>query len=958
MPSQPTMTVDEFVEKWSNAALREKANSQTHFNDLCAVVGVETPLEGDPSGETYTFEKRVDLHDGSSGQADVWKQDHFGWEYKSGGKSLVDAYEQLSGYREGLGNPPLLVVSDMSRFEIHTNFTNTAPRVIAFSHRDLRENPAHFRRILRDVFTAPENLHPHNDPRYITETAAEKFGEVAAVLRDRDSQDAAIVARFLNRIIFCLFAESVGLFADPGGRVTQPMRHALGNLAEWPELTVEMLQPLFTAMAEQSVHLFGPYTIRWFDGSLFDERSAEDVMLLTTDLVEILLETSELNWSRIDPAIFGTLFERGLDPRRRSQLGAHYTDPENIMRVVEPVVLRPLRAEFNELKEDLAPPGVEEPPAAYAANGELALAVPPDSPRGKIRTFLERLANLRVLDPACGSGNFLYVAMRALKDLEHEVIEWAQDALGDSGLRRRVGPDNMCGIDIDPLAVELTRMSLWIGIIQWNLDHDFRDLRDPVLGRTEQIECRDAILAENEQGEPIPAEWPKTDYIIGNPPFLGAKRVLEELGEDRAERLRIAYDDALDARADLCVYWHEVARRQIERGAAQTAGLLATNSIVGPYSRPVLERISESGRIFFAYSDEEWVNDGAAVRISIVGQSGPSEPVFSLDDEPASHINPNLTSGPYVVGASQLIENENTAFTGDQRNGPFDIPREEAERMLAEPISYRGRYNDDVIFPFVIARDLAQRPRGRYIIDFGQDMEEREAEFYEAPFIHLERYVRPEREKSDDARLRERWWLHQLWRPAMRRAISELDRYIATPITSKHRFYVWLEPNVIPDATVVAIARSDDYTFGVLHSRIHETWALAQASRLATGNNYRYVHTQCFNTFPFPWPLNTPDADLGSEQRGHRDAIAEAAVELHGVRDHWLNPPGVNPILTEDRTMTALYNAPSRSVRRAHEALDAAVAAAYGWPADISNDDILAGLLALNRERAAEPAGV
>ena len=958
MPPQPTMTVDEFVEKWSNAALREKANSQTHFNDLCAVVGVETPLEGDPSGETYTFEKRVDLHDGSSGQADVWKQDRFGWEYKSGGKSLVDAYEQLSGYREGLGNPPLLVVSDMSRFEIHTNFTNTAPRVIAFSHRDLRENPAHFRRILRDVFTAPENLHPHNDPRYITETAAEKFGEVAAVLRDRDGQDAAIVARFLNRIIFCLFAESVGLFADPGGRVTQPMRHALGNLVEWPELTVEMLQPLFTAMAEQSVHLFGPYTIRWFDGSLFDERSAEDVMPLTTDLVEILLETSELNWSRIDPAIFGTLFERGLDPRRRSQLGAHYTDPENIMRVVEPVVLRPLRAEFNELKEDLAPPGVEEPPAAYAANGELALAVPPDSPRGKIRAFLERLANVRVLDPACGSGNFLYVAMRALKDLEHEVIEWAQDALGDSGLRRRVGPDNMCGIDIDPLAVELTRMSLWIGIIQWNLDHDFRDLRDPVLGRTEQIECRDAILAEDEQGEPVPADWPKTDYIIGNPPFLGAKRVLEELGEDRAERLRIAYDDALDARADLCVYWHEVARRQIERGAAQTAGLLATNSIVGPYSRPVLERISESGRIFFAHSDEEWVNDGAAVRISIVGQSGPNEPVFSLDDEPVSHINPNLTRGLYVVGAPQLPENDGTAFQGDVRNGPFDIPREEAERMLAEPISYRGRYNDDVIFPFVIARDLAQRPRGRYIIDFGQDMEEREAEFYEAPFIHLERYVRPEREKSDDARLRERWWLHQLWRPAMRRAISDLDRYIATPITSKHRFYVWLEPNVIPDATVVAIARSDDYTFGVLHSRIHETWALAQASRLATGNNYRYVHTQCFNTFPFPWPLNTPDAELSDEQRAQRDAIAAAAIELDGVRDHWLNPPGVNPILTEDRTMTALYNAPSRSVRRAHEALDTTVAAAYGWPADISNDDILAGLLALNRERAPQPAAV
>lgn len=952
MPPQPTMTVDEFVDKWSNAALRESANAQTHFNDLCAMLGVETPLEGDPSGETYTFEKRVDLHDGSGGEADVWKQDHFGWEYKSGGKSLVDAYEQLSGYREGLGNPPLLVVSDMSRFEIHTNFTSTAPRVIAFSHRDLRENPAHFRRILREVFTAPENLHPNNDPRYITETAAEKFGEVAAVLRDRDDQDAAVVARFLNRIIFCLFAESVGLFADPGGRVTQPMRHALENLVEWPELTVEMLQPLFTAMAEQSVHLFGPYTIRWFDGSLFDERSADDVMPLTTDLVEILLETSALNWSRIDPAIFGTLFERGLDPRRRSQLGAHYTDPENIMRVVEPVMLRPLRAEFSELKEDLAPPGVEEPPADYAANGELALAVPPDSPRGKVRAFLTRLADVRVLDPACGSGNFLYVAMRALKDLEHEVIEWAQDALGDSGLRRRVGPDNMAGIDIDPLAVELTRMSLWIGIIQWNLDHDFRDLRDPVLGRTEQIECRDAILTENEAGEPVAAEWPNADYIVGNPPFLGAKRVLEELGEEYADRLRTAYGGALNARADFCVYWHELARRQIERGASQTAGLLATNSIVGPYSRPVLERISESGRIFFAYSDEEWVNDGAAVRISIVGQSGPDEPFLMLDDEQVSQINPSLTSGLYVVGATQLAENGGIAFQGDIRNGPFDIPRERAERMLAQPINVNGRPNGDVIFPFVTGRDLAQRPRSRYIIDFGLDMAREDAAYYEEPYEHVKRFVLPERERSSNEQLRSQWWLHESWRPGMRAAIGALDRYIATPITSKHRFYVWLEPDVTPDATVVAIARDDDYVFGVLHSHVHELWALSLASRLGAGNDSRYVHTQCFNTFPFPWPLNTPDSELAAKQIEHRDNIAAAGKVLNDQRGRWLDPPGANPILLDERTMTNLYNEPPAWLTDRRRDLDTAVAAAYGWPADIANDDILAGLLDLNRERA------
>ena len=953
MPAQPTMSVDQFVEKWSNAALREKANAQTHFNDLCAMLGVETPVESDPSGATYTFEKRVDLHDGSSGDADIWKRDHFGWEYKSGGKSLVDAYEQLIGYREGLGNPPLLVVSDMARFEIHTNFTNTAPRVIAFSLRDLRENPTHFRRILREIFTAPENLHPNNDPRYITEIAAEKFGEVAAALRDRDGRDAAVVARFLNRIIFCLFAESVGLFADPGGRVTQPMRHALQNLAEWPELTIEMLQPLFTAMAEQSVHVFGPYTIRWFDGSLFDARSAEDVMPLTTDLVEILLETAELNWSRIDPAIFGTLFERGLDPRRRSQLGAHYTDPENIMRVVEPVLLRPLRAEFEELKDDLAPPSeVGEPRAAYTANGELAINIPPNSPRGKVRAFLDRLANVRVLDPACGSGNFLYLAMRALKDLEHEVIEWAQDTLGDSGLRRRVGPDNMRGIDIDPLAVELTRMSLWIGIIQWNIDHDFRDLRDPVLGRTDQIECRDAILAENEQGEPVPAAWPNADFIVGNPPFLGNKRKREQLGDEYVERLRIAWADIVGGQADLCTHWHEIARRQIERGAAGVAGLMATSSITGSESRRVLRRIAESGAIFFAYRDEPWVDNGTAVRIAVVGQNGGHVGLHELDGRFVPNINPDLTTGPDVSSSAPLTENADVAFRGEQRTGPFDITREEAERMLAQPINVNSRPNDDVLFPFVIARDLVQRSRGRYVIDFGQDMPRQEAAEYEQPYEYLKRNVLPLRSQNADERLRERWWLHEEWRPSLRSAIRGLDRYLATPITSKHRVYVWLDSSIVPDATIVAFARDDDYFSGVLHSRIHELWALAQASRLGVGDDPRYVHTQCFNTFPFPWPLDAPDSELAPEQLEHREQIAAIAKALHERREQWLNPAGVNPILLDERTITNLYNEPLDWLVDRHRDLDAAVAAAYGWPEDISRDEILAGLLALNRKRA------
>ncbi len=956
MPSPPTMTVDQFVEKWSNTSVRENQGSQTHFNDLCAMLGVETPIEADPTGETYCFEKRVVRPDGSVGTADVWKRGYFGWEYKGQRKSLTAAYAQLSGYRDGLENPPLLVVSDMNRFEIHTAFEKAPARQINFNLKDLRNNPTHFTRILRDAFLDAGNLHPHNDPRYITEEAANRFGEVASTLRERDGHDAAVVSRFLNRIIFCLFAEGVRLF-DYEGRRHRPVSELLETLATRAELARAIIRDLFNAMAEQSTPNFGLIPIRWFNGGLFDQNAAAETIALTGDLVTVLQETSEFDWSKIDPAVFGTLFERGLDPKRRGQLGAHFTDAGNIMRVVQPVIMRPLRREFEQLKQECSDASDahavgDSPQPAY---GRLSLPTDGDetSPAARIRRFHDRLANVRVLDPACGSGNFLYVAMRELKTLEHELIDWAKSAHSVNGLNRRVGPQNMLGIDIDPFAVDLTRMSLWIGDLQWGYERNLRDLRDPVLGAVEQIECRDAILAEDESGDPVPAQWPDADIIIGNPPFLGMKKMRDELDAGYVERLSVAYGEEMDARADLCVYWHEVARRQIERGASRRAGLLATSSISAPFSRPVLQRIADSGGIFFGYSDEPWVNDdGAAVRIAIVGQDDGSETDYVLDGEHVSQINPNLTSGPYVVHAPQLAENARVAFQGDIRNGRFDIPFDDALRMLNAPINVNGRPNRDVVFPFVNARDLAQRPRDRHVIDFGQEMSRRDAARYELPFGHVRKFVRPERAKSQSKRLRDNWWLHESWRPGMRSALGGLDRFIGTPITSRHRFHVWLDGNVTPDATVVAIARDDDYAFGVLHSRIHEAWAVAQGSRLGVGNDLRYVHTQCFNTFPFPWPLDTPDADLTIGQQTYRDAIAEAGRALDADRSYWLNPTGVNPMLLQDRTITALYNELPPWLFDLHDALDEAVAAAYGWPVDLDDEEILDRLLDLNRERA------
>ena len=958
MPSAATLSIDEFVAKWRDSGLSESQGAQSHFHDLCAVLGVATPSEP----ESYTFERAV--HDSGGtyvGAADVWKKGCFGWEYKSPGKSLSAAYDQLRGYQEGLDYPPILIVSDMRTFEIHTTFESAPSRTIRFTLKQLGQNPAHYRKILRDVFEPSGSgrdhpLHPDRDQRYITETAAAKVGEVAQALRELD-HDPNEVARFLNRLIFCFFAESIGLFLDDDRNTHEPVTLTLKFLRRHPARSRAQLGAIFDAMSKREITDFGPYPTPWFNGGLFDESASTETFSLTADLVHTLLETADLDWSQIDPAILGTLFERGLDPNRRSELGAHYTDPDNIMRVVEPVILRPLRHEFDELRSELEPERrVGEPPGpGYGSNGALELGEPsPDSPAARIRALHDRLAGVRVLDPACGSGNFLYVAMRELQRLEQELISWANRAFGINSLRRRVGPANMLGIDIDQFAVDLTRMSLWIGDIQWTLQQGLQRLPEPILGQMEQIECRDAILDEDEEGKPVAAAWPEAEFIVGNPPFLGMKKIREELGAAYAERLRDVYGGDLGARPDLCAYWHELARRRVEGRSTGKAGLLATNSIRHSYSRRVLERILATGGVFFAFSDEPWVNDGAAVRIAIVGQDDGSTDDRYLDGDSVSHINPDLSTGATVSDARQLSENANTAFTGDQRNGDFDISSESAARMLSAPLNVNGRPNQDVIFPFVIARDLAARPRRRYIVDFGLDLPEVDAAKYELPFEHIRAHVRPGRITNEDSRLRDRWWLHQLWRPRMRAAIEGLDRFLATPLTSKFRFYVWLTPNVVPDATIVAIAREDDYTFGVLHSRIHERWALARASRLGVGNDPRYVHTQCFNTFPFPWELDTPDDALSEDQAEQRDVIAGAAASLNAQREAWLNPSDAGAHELRLRTMTNLYNERPTWLDIAHKEIDEAVCAAYGWSADLADDDVLADLLALNSKRAAQ----
>jgi len=426
------VTPHEFAAKWSGSNRAERAAAQEHFIDLCRLLGYPTPNEADPDGEWYAFEKGASKEGGGEGYADVWKRRHFAWEYKGKRKDLKAAYGQLLLYREALENPPLLVVCDLDRFEVHTNFTGTATTIHAFDLARLAADPTEPLRVLRAVFGDPEKLRPSQTPAELTEKAAQSFADLAQALRER-GHDPQAVAHFLDRLLFCLFAEDAGLL--PAG--------LLGRLATAtrtdPAAFTDGLGDLFGRMSTKG-GLFGTERIEWFDGGLFD---GPEVLPLTAPEMATLLAVSKLDWSQIEPAIFGTLFERGLDPGRRSQLGAHYTDRASIERLVEPVVIEPLRREFEEVKAE-----------ALAAHAKFEAAfgrrAGKDPGRARVEAFLDRLRAVRVLDPACGSGNFLYIALQGLKDLEREVIHWASEALRLPLQYPGVGPEAVLGIEINP----------------------------------------------------------------------------------------------------------------------------------------------------------------------------------------------------------------------------------------------------------------------------------------------------------------------------------------------------------------------------------------------------------------------------------------------------------------------------------------------------------------------------
>jgi type II restriction/modification system DNA methylase subunit YeeA len=954
------MNISEFVSKWRKVELTERSASQQHFLDLCEVFEHPKPAAADPSGETFTFEKGAAKHGGGQGWADVWKKGFFGWEYKGKHKDLDAAYDQLLRYREALENPPLLIVCDMDRFVIHTNFTATAARTHEITLDDL--NTPRNIEILRNVFHEPEKLRPDATSEAITREVARRLGEVAQGLRKR-GLDASEVARFLDRIVFCLFAEDVGLL--PGKLFSR-----LVDKSRDSEHFTKLIGQLFEAMAEGGD--FGLDTIRHFNGNLF---TASPILELTDYEIRNVQAAARLDWSAVDPSIFGTLFERGLDPDTRAQLGAQYTSREDIETLIEPVVMQPLRREWAETRAK-----IETILAKAKTKGDFRRA------SELIRHFHGHLAEIKVLDPACGSGNFLYVTLQKIKDLEKEVLIYA----GDNGLGNflpLVNPLQFYGIEINPYAFDLAQTTLWIGYLQWIQSNGFGVPAEPILRRMDNFKLMDAILDLSDREHPRESEWPSVDFIVGNPPFLGNRFIARELGADYVESLAAVYKKRLGGKPDLVCYFFEKARDAIEKENCKRAGLLATQGIRGGTNRKVLDRIKSSGDMFFAVSDRDWVLDGANVHVSLIGFDDGTQQERNLDGKFVSVINSNLRSGVDITKAVTLAENLEISFQGSIKRGAFDIDDAKASLMLNGGGNPHGRPNSDVVFPYVNGKDITAHYRRVWIIDFANRKNETDAALYGMPFDHVRTFVKPEVERT--AQARDFWWLHWRNRPDMNAALATLSRFIATPRVSKHRLFTWLESPSYPDSALIVFARSDDYFFGILHSRVHEVWSRLQGTQLREKESgSRYTPTTSFETFPFP--RATVD---------QTEAISAAAQSLDELRENWLNPPewtkeeilefpgsidgpwaryihdaqstGIGTVKyprivpkgdteaeqLKKRTLTNLYNERPTWLDLSHRRLDEAVFAAYGWESTLSDEEILSRLLALNHERIAVTRG-
>ncbi len=1020
-------TLPQFIERWKDCAGAERANKDSFFKELCTLLGVSQPdpVRGDPKVDRYVFERGVKTQ-GPDGKIttkfiDLYKEGCFVLEAKQsgeqgalkswmeGGKNqawenrMEKARTQAYRYADNLPHPPpFLIVCDIGLcFDIYACFDGTTrytPFPIPQKKRIPFKDIGSHLDLLRTIWSDPFALDLSKKAKKVTEEVAASLAELARELEKTHPPEA--VAEFLMRCLFTMFAEDVGLLEED--MFTNAIeKYWLPSPASFPAA----IEGLWRAMNDGSPFGLGKSLLR-FNGHLFKDPAA---LKLTQRQLEMLLAAAKRDWSNVEPAIFGTLLEQALNAKERHRLGAHYTPRAYVERLVRPTVEEPLRAEWDIVKAEV-----------WGYRQEKRN----DEAKTSLKQFHTHLLNIRVLDPACGTGNFLYVTLDILKQIEAEIFAALRELKDKQEILVRVGPQQLLGIEVNPRARAIAELVLWLGHLQWHYRAHGRlqPPPEPVLQNLHNIECRDAVLSwdkielmRDAKGKPISrwdgetmkrspvtgdmipdetlrvpveryinpkkAPWPKADFVVGNPPFLGNWRMRSVFGEGYTTALRGAYDKVPES-VDFVMYWWQKAAEQAGAGKLRRFGLITTNSICQRLGRQLIEpHLAGNDRIsiVFAIPDHPWVDtaDGAAVRIAMtVAEPGEKDGILSrVTSETGSteknyvevdlttsrgRIHSDLTIGAAVASAISLRANASLSSPGMKLHGAgFMVTLDEATQLGWQPGSTLARY----IRPYVNGRDLSQRSRKLLIVDlYGADIVQVRNDFpavYQWIYdrLHQQRTAKVAGGTKDSAEYAGKWWLFGKPRPELRKALLGLSRYIVTVETAKHRFFIFLDATILPDNKLICIASSDALLLGLLSSKAHVCWALASGGHLGVGNDPVYVKSACFDKFPFP--------EGSAHNQRHIRKLGES-LDAHRKRRQAAHP---------DLTITGMYNILEKLrsgaeltekekvihqqglvsvLKQIHDDLDAAVFDAYGWPHDLPSEQILEKLVALNAERAEE----
>ena len=1018
----PSDALRAFLARWAPAQASERSNYQSFLKELCAVFGAPEPepATGDPAADAYVFERPVTFQDGakqSTGFIDLYRRGHFVLETKQGAdaerlaggtrrvghgaresrtwdREMEAAARQAGRYARNLPasepRPPLVIVCDVGYcVDFYADFSHPGlyvPYPDAPTFRlYLRQLGVEGRvgdeardRVHRALHDAAE-LDPARRQARVTRKLAGTLAELASRL-EAEGHAPGDVFGFLSRCLFTMFAEDAGLLPE----------HAFTRVLESYQTEVDLLPQglaaLWRAMDEGGFAPDARAQLRRFNGALFADHSALPV---GPEGLRLLLEASRSDWKDVEPAIFGTLLERALDPEERHSLGAHFTPRAYVERLVVPTIVEPLREEWEAVQAAVAAQEASAEGTRGDGRNERADARLDARTRdrviGDVEGFLRRLTSVRILDPACGTGNFLYVAFEHLKRLEGEVRRTLAQ-YGQSPLELEhstVTPAQLLGIEINPRASAIAELVLWIGYLRWQLrTYGTADaIEDPVLRSYGNIENRDAVLAPDGTSAP----WPAAEFIVGNPPFLGkGERMRAALGQHYLDALAAAYPE-VPASADYVLYWWERAARAVRGGAIERFGLITTNSLSMAFNRRVVERHlvanDEALVLDYVVPDHPWVDGGADVRVAmtvgvradgrpvgrhlrVVAERGRGEGGVAQVELAETHgrINADLSVGIDVTDAEPLESNERLSSFGVMLAGRgFLVSPEEAGALGLGRVPGLEAH----LRPTLNGRDLAQPQRERFVIDFSRLSADEARERFPEAFDHVVRTVKPERDKNRDPAFRIKWWLHGRSRPALREALGGLPRYIATPETAKHRLFVFLDAAILPEHKLIAIALQDAYHLGVLSSSVHTTWALASGGRLGVGNDPVYNSTRCFA--PFAFPASTPALQPVIGELGE-------AIDAHRKRRQ-AKRPGLTltdlynavEALRAGRELTAKESAArdaglADTLLELHRRLDRAVLEAYGWD-DLDAESpafrpaVLERLVALNRDRRAEEEG-